>query len=79
MPPAPRSAKSNSDTLDPMRSVACVAGADYVPIGIDSMASDHFFGDRDAFTRGKSQSDTRLQLVTRCVTQSIFLPKTSET
>ena len=49
MPPAPRSAKSNSDTLDPMRSVACVAGADYVPIGIDSMASDHFFGDRDAF------------------------------
>ena len=36
-------------TPDPMRSVAFVASSDYGAIGVDSMASDHFFGDRDAF------------------------------
>jgi len=39
----------NSHTPDPMRSLAFVASSDYVVIGVDSMASDHFFGDRDAF------------------------------
>ena len=39
----------NSHTPDPMRSVAFVASSDYVMIGVDSMASDHVFGDRDAF------------------------------
>ena len=39
----------NSHTPDPMRSVAFVASSDYVMIGVDSMASDHFFGDRGAF------------------------------
>ena len=34
---------------DPMRSVAFVASSDYVMIGVGSMASDYFFGDRDAF------------------------------
>ena len=32
-----------------MRSVAFVASSGYVMIGVDSMASDHCFGDRDAF------------------------------
>ena len=32
-----------------MRSVAFVASSDYVMIGVGSMASDYFFGDRDAF------------------------------
>ena len=39
----------NSHTPDPMRSVAFVASSDYVMIGVDSMASDHFFGDLGAF------------------------------
>ena len=39
----------NSHTPYPMRSVAFVASSDYVMIGVDSMASDQFFGDRDAF------------------------------
>ena len=40
---------ANSHTPDPMCSVAFVASSDYVMIGVDSMASDHFFGDRGAF------------------------------
>ena len=40
---------TNSHIPDPMRSVAFVASSNYVMIGVDSMASGHFFGDRDAF------------------------------
>ena len=39
----------NSHTPDPTRSVAFVASSNYVMVGFDSMASGHFFGDRDAF------------------------------
>ena len=40
---------TNSHTPDPMRSVAFVASSNYVMIGVDLMASGHFFGDRGAF------------------------------
>ena len=40
---------ANSHTPDPMRSFAFVVSSNYVMIGVDSMASGHFFGDRDAF------------------------------
>ena len=39
----------NSHTPDSVRSVAFVASSDYVMVGVDSMVSDHFFGDRGAF------------------------------
>ena len=39
---------TNSHTPGPMRSVAFVASSEYVMIGVDSMASDYFFGDRGA-------------------------------
>ena len=45
LPPTP----GNSHTPGPMRSVAFAASPDYVMVGVDSMASDHFFGDRGAF------------------------------
>ena len=32
-----------------MRASACVASSVFALVGVDSMASDHFFGDRDAF------------------------------
>ena len=40
---------ANSHTPGPMRTVAFVASSNYVMIGVESMASGHFFGDRDAF------------------------------
>ena len=40
---------TNSDTPDPMRASACVASSVFALVGVDSMASDHFFGDRGAF------------------------------
>ena len=40
---------TNSHTADPIRSIVFVASSDYVMIAVDSMVSDHFFGDRGAF------------------------------
>ena len=58
------STPGNSDTPDPMRSVAFVASPDYVMIGVDSMASDHFFGDRGAFDA--ATRDARRARTGRC-------------
>ena len=54
----------NSHTADPMRPIAFVAGSEDVAIGVDTMASDHYFGDRSAFDVESRQTRATRRLAT---------------